>query len=376
MLLGSRFLIRALAEQRLVGPACPLCLFVVVEVLVKICVLLRLLDCRFLLSLSHSEEFDHSFSSSLGDEEFRNTDLSLAISLSEGLVDLIQVHFFISIYAATSSGLLGIFSVLGFGLVLRLGEGGIDDSECQVHQEESSDKHHGDEVNENSFGIGLLVQGLDVRPAFQSRALEHHQHGVEDVIQIGHTKVRIFIHFTTESALRAGLSTAKELFFVHYASLDVNTPLFQTATEELDASNGEHQKEKEEHDDCLLHHGKGGQYRDHQHSQTFDSRDGTEGTQNTEGSQSAEVEAFVLFFCVFVYRSFFLSLDHGQVGGTNDNEIENTPKVCEIGSLVEYESHTDNFEDHFSGVEDQEDRLDHLHFFRGLILGVFKSQSH
>ena len=69
---------------------------------------------------------------------------------------------------------LGLFLKLSLSnLYLILGERTVDDSKCQVEQEEGADEYQEKEEEEDETGVHFLVHDHDVGPAFQGDALEY-----------------------------------------------------------------------------------------------------------------------------------------------------------------------------------------------------------
>ncbi len=89
-------------------------------------------------------------------------------------------------------------SFFGLNSYLSLRVGGLNDSQCEIKKEESTDKDHGYKKEYDQRRVGLLVHDHDFGPAFKSDALEDIEQGPEDIVKVGHIIVGIERHLTTE----------------------------------------------------------------------------------------------------------------------------------------------------------------------------------
>jgi len=123
---------------------------------------LLLLGLFLFLPLPHSEESNHLLSGHFDREELGNAEVILA--LLKVLYVLIAL-IVITRLNLSSSCLERI--VLGLLLVMRLRKLGVDDGKSQVQQEERSDEHQRQEVDEDVVHVGPLHHTLDVTPTFK-----------------------------------------------------------------------------------------------------------------------------------------------------------------------------------------------------------------
>ena len=85
--------------------------------------------------------------------------------------------------------LLIFFNLLLLCLFLRVA--GLDNSQVEVEQEESTNEYHRHEEEEGPRGVGLLVHDHYFGPTFHCDTLKHVEECPEDIIKIRDVKVRI-----------------------------------------------------------------------------------------------------------------------------------------------------------------------------------------
>jgi len=163
------------------------------------------------------------------------------------IANRVQIDFIVP-HIATIFVLL-FFTVSFFA---GFGKSRVDYGESEIHKEEGANEYHAEEVGANIDRIGLLIEGLDVGPSFQRRALEHHQQRIINIVEVGHPVVRILIDLATEVAFRALLHPTTQndrvlgkVLHVKCAFLFADAALFQLSFEELDARDGKNKEEEE-----------------------------------------------------------------------------------------------------------------------------------
>ena len=76
-------------------------------------------------------------------------------------------------------------------LVLGLSEFGVDDSEGQIKQEESSDDHDEHEQDPHTSIVSNLDVSLDLTPSLQGDELEDGQERILNVVEASNSIIRI-----------------------------------------------------------------------------------------------------------------------------------------------------------------------------------------
>lgn len=178
---------------------------------------------------------DHSFGVDSGINELSNGHLLVGSN-------------FISIIIIDNS-LLSRDYVLVVLLVVSFCKFRIDNSQCQIKQEEGSSEHQWNEEDPDHICKAFLHVSLNLTPAFEGHALEYGKKRVEDIVKIGDTIVWAFVGFstmvTTWATFSSKILAAYEIVIMDNTCLDGDAPLLEHTTECLSTSDSEDQEEEE-----------------------------------------------------------------------------------------------------------------------------------
>ena len=73
----------------------------------------------------------------------------------------------------------------------RLSKRRVDDSECQVEQEEGAEQNDENEVNEHIGTETTPYHDHNVTPTFERNTLEHIEEGVRQVVEVCDTEIGV-----------------------------------------------------------------------------------------------------------------------------------------------------------------------------------------
>lgn len=191
---------------------------------------------------------DHLDSGTLGHEESVHADVEVCTFGSTSIIIVVVLCIFLRCHNQFFLLFLEL-CLCSLDLALRLGVGRVDDSQGQIQQEKGSDEDHGNEEEEHPWGVGLLVHDHDLGPALHSDALEDIEEGPGDVVEVSHVIVGVESVLAAEVPRGANLLTADDLFtFIVQggnARIDGDAALHEQAHEQVQATDGEDEEEKE-----------------------------------------------------------------------------------------------------------------------------------
>ena len=132
----------------------------------------------------------------------------------------------------------------------------LNDSQCQVEEEERADEDEGNEEEEGPRGVGLLVHDHDFTPAFERDTLEHIKESPEDIVEVRDIIVRIERLFATVVAYWAFQRAANDLLasFIEQRNARhlIDTAHLEHTHEEVKATDRKDQEEEEQDDNRVL----------------------------------------------------------------------------------------------------------------------------
>lgn len=308
--------------------------------------------------LSHAEELDHLLDVDLGRDVLGNTELILLV---QRVLHLVVFHLVSVVFSLLSL-------VLFLLLLLSIGEGSVDDGKGQVQQEEGTHEHDDDEEEDHEGREAPPHDHHHIGPAFQGHALEGGEERVQHIVEVGHSVVWILVGLAAEVASRTVQVACTELLNKDDASLEANTPVLQSAREELGAGNGHHQEEEEQDDDSVSEQGQGGKDGAHEDLETLDTVDTFQGSQHSEspkrsegtGAASGLLRAHLLLeagLSALISELLRVRHDHHEA-------IEPVRRVFQVRVVIHDETHTDHLEEHLHSVEVGEGVINEGHDLR------------
>lgn len=127
---------------------------------------------------------------------------------------------------------------LSFGSVVFVVEFGVYNRESQVEEKECTNENEWHEEQTRPLVRCLLNLDHYLRPAFQGHRLEHHEQGVEEVVEVSHAIVGVQVHLTASilfafspfiaHSLVGTLEAATKVVLLEEgSSLDIKAPLLQ-----------------------------------------------------------------------------------------------------------------------------------------------------